>query len=83
MLEGRKDAKTAVVDLMLRPQRAESEAGDRIGRMGLFGRIREGLTRTTQQIVERFEEIVRRADAPEQRSRPGRRRHGRGARGSC
>ena len=30
VLEGRKDAKTAVVDLMLRPQRAESEAGDRI-----------------------------------------------------
>ena len=33
-------------------------------------RIREGLTRTKQQIVERFDEIVRRADAPEQRSRP-------------
>jgi len=31
VLEGRKDAKSAVVDLMLRPQRAESEAGDRIG----------------------------------------------------
>jgi glycerol-3-phosphate dehydrogenase (NAD(P)+) len=30
VLEGRKDAKTAVVDLMLRPQRAESEAGGRI-----------------------------------------------------
>jgi glycerol-3-phosphate dehydrogenase (NAD(P)+) len=30
VLEGRKDAKTAVVDLMLRPQRSESEAGDRI-----------------------------------------------------
>jgi fused signal recognition particle receptor len=38
--------------------------------MGLFGRIREGLSRTTQQIVERFDDIVRRADAPEQRSRP-------------
>jgi glycerol-3-phosphate dehydrogenase (NAD(P)+) len=31
VLEGRKDARAAVVDLMLRPQRAESEAGDRIG----------------------------------------------------
>ena len=38
--------------------------------MGLFGRIREGLSRTKQQIVERFDEIVRRADAPERRSRP-------------
>jgi glycerol-3-phosphate dehydrogenase (NAD(P)+) len=31
VLEGRKDAKTAVVDLMLRRQRAESEPGGRIG----------------------------------------------------
>src|SRR6185436_1428866 len=38
--------------------------------MGILGRIREGLSRTTQQIVERFDEIVRFADAPEQRSRP-------------
>jgi fused signal recognition particle receptor len=38
--------------------------------MGIFGRIREGLSRTTQQIVERFDDIVRRADAPERRSRP-------------
>jgi fused signal recognition particle receptor len=36
----------------------------------LFNRIREGLTRTKQQIVERFDEIVGRADAPERRSRP-------------
>lgn len=38
--------------------------------MGVFGRIREGLSRTKQQIVERFDEIVRRADSPERRSRP-------------
>jgi fused signal recognition particle receptor len=38
--------------------------------MGIFGRIREGLSRTKQQIVERFDEIVGRADAPERRSRP-------------
>jgi fused signal recognition particle receptor len=38
--------------------------------MGFFDRLREGLSRTTQQIVERFDDIVRRADAPEQRSRP-------------
>ena len=39
-------------------------------RMGFFGRIREGLARTTQQIVARFDEIVSRADAPERRTRP-------------
>jgi fused signal recognition particle receptor len=38
--------------------------------MGFLGRIRDGLSRTTQQIVERFDDIVRRADAPERRSRP-------------
>jgi fused signal recognition particle receptor len=37
--------------------------------MGLLGRIRDGLTRTTQQLVNRFEDIVRRADAPERRAR--------------
>jgi fused signal recognition particle receptor len=38
--------------------------------MGFFGRLREGLSRTTQQIVDRFDEIVRVADAPDKRSRP-------------
>jgi fused signal recognition particle receptor len=38
--------------------------------MGVFGRIRESLTRTKQQIIERFDEIVRQADLPERRSRP-------------
>ena len=38
--------------------------------MGFFGRIREGLSRTTKQIVGRFDEIVRTADAPDKRSRP-------------
>jgi fused signal recognition particle receptor len=38
--------------------------------MSVFGRIRESLTRTKQQIVDRFDEIVRQADAPERRSRP-------------
>ena len=37
--------------------------------MGLLGRIREGLSRTTKQIVDRFDDIVRVADAPERRSR--------------
>ncbi len=38
--------------------------------MGFFGRIRESLTKTKQQIVDRFEELVRQADEPERRSRP-------------
>ena len=38
--------------------------------MGFFDKLRDGLSRTTQQIVSRFEEIVQTADAPEQRSRP-------------
>jgi fused signal recognition particle receptor len=37
--------------------------------MGLLGRIREGLSRTTRQIVDRFDEIVRAADAPDRRTR--------------
>ena len=31
--------------------------------MGFFDRLRAGLTRTSKQIVERFDEIVRGADA--------------------
>jgi fused signal recognition particle receptor len=38
--------------------------------VGFFGRIRDSLSRTKQQIVERFDEIVRVADEPERRSRP-------------
>jgi fused signal recognition particle receptor len=37
--------------------------------VSFFGRIREGLSRTKQQFFERFDEIVRSADAPERRSR--------------
>ena len=37
--------------------------------MGFLGRIRDGLARTKQQIVDRFDDIVRQADAPERRSR--------------
>jgi fused signal recognition particle receptor len=37
--------------------------------MSFLGRIREGLARTKEQIVQQFDEIVRGADAPEQRSR--------------
>ena len=38
--------------------------------MGFFDKIKQSLTRTKQQFVERFEEAVRRADEPEGRSRP-------------
>ena len=38
--------------------------------MGFFDRLRDGLTRTKQQIVERFEEIVQQADTEENRTRP-------------
>jgi fused signal recognition particle receptor len=38
--------------------------------MGFFDKLREGLSRTKEQIVSRFEEIVQNADAPEHRTRP-------------
>jgi fused signal recognition particle receptor len=38
--------------------------------MGFFDRIKQSLTRTTQQFTERFEEVVKRADAGDARSRP-------------
>src|SRR4030095_8014105 len=38
--------------------------------MGIFGRIREGLSKTTQQIVQRFDDLVVRTDAPERKGRP-------------
>jgi fused signal recognition particle receptor len=38
--------------------------------LGFLDKLRDGLTRTKQQIVSRFEEIVQQADTPEQRTRP-------------
>jgi fused signal recognition particle receptor len=38
--------------------------------MGFFDRIREGLSKTKQQIVERFDEIVSQAESPQRRGRP-------------
>ena len=38
--------------------------------LGFLDRLREGLSRTKQQIVSRFDEIVQRADSEEQRTRP-------------
>ena len=37
--------------------------------MGFFDKLRDGLTRTTQQIVGRFDEIVQRVDTPAARER--------------
>ena len=38
--------------------------------MGFFDKIKQSLTRTKEQFVERFEQAVKRADDPVQRSRP-------------
>jgi fused signal recognition particle receptor len=38
--------------------------------MGFLDKLRAGLTRTTQQIVNRFEEIVQQADSGDRRTRP-------------
>ena len=38
--------------------------------MGFFDRIREGLSKTTQQIVQRFDELVTQSETPERRGRP-------------
>jgi fused signal recognition particle receptor len=38
--------------------------------MGFFDRIKQSLTRTKEQFVDRFDEIVRQADEPAARSRP-------------
>src|SRR5215212_6057586 len=38
--------------------------------MGFFDKIKQSLTRTKQQFVERFEEVVKRADEPARRSQP-------------
>ena len=37
--------------------------------MGLFDRLKAGLTRTAQQFTAQFEALIERADAPEQRTR--------------
>jgi fused signal recognition particle receptor len=38
--------------------------------MGFFDKIKQSLTRTKEQFVERFEEVVKRADEPAHRSQP-------------
>ena len=38
--------------------------------MNFLGRIRDSLSRTKQEIVSRFDEIIRQADEPARRSRP-------------
>jgi fused signal recognition particle receptor len=38
--------------------------------MGFFDKLKDGLARTKQQIISRFEEIVEQADTTEQRTRP-------------
>ena len=38
--------------------------------MGFFDKIKQSLTRTKEQFVERFEEVIKRADEPAKRSQP-------------
>ena len=38
--------------------------------MGFFDRIKQSLTRTKEQFVERFDDVVKRADEPARRSQP-------------
>ena len=38
--------------------------------MGFFDKIKQSLTRTKEQFVERFEDVVKRADEPETRTQP-------------
>jgi fused signal recognition particle receptor len=38
--------------------------------MGFFDKIKQSLTRTKEQFVERFEEVVKRADEPARRTQP-------------
>jgi fused signal recognition particle receptor len=38
--------------------------------MGFFDKIKQSLTRTKEQFVERFEDVVKRADEPARRSQP-------------
>ena len=38
--------------------------------MGFFDRIKQSLTRTTQQLAERFDEVVKLGDSADQRGRP-------------
>ena len=38
--------------------------------MGFFDRLVQGLSRTKQQLVERFDEIVQKADSQPDRTRP-------------
>jgi len=38
--------------------------------VGFFDRLREGLSRTKEQLLGRFEELVQKSDAAEERTRP-------------
>ena len=38
--------------------------------MGFFDKIKQSLARTKEQFVERFEEVVKRADEPAKRTQP-------------
>ena len=70
VLAGRRDARAgaAGVDAPAAAGRGGRRVIDSI-RMGVFDRLKAGLSRTADQIVRRLDEIVRGADTPERRSR--------------
>src|SRR5207237_5431976 len=52
-----------------RADASPAKNGTRIILMSIFDRLREGLSRTTQQIVRRFAEIVTQSETPERKGR--------------
>ena len=72
LLAGEKSPREAVEDADAPPsaRRRPSRPSATMGVMGLFDRLKSSLQRTKEQLVQRFEEVVRQADAPEARTRP-------------
>src|SRR5947208_3331722 len=69
-MSGRRSARSCCASREQKRRQLGDSANHSIhNRMSFLGRIREGLARTKQQIVEQFEEIVLGADAPEKRTR--------------
>ena len=54
----------------VRAHAAPAACGGRIIEVGFFDRLVQGLNRTKEQIVERFDEIVQKADSEPDRTRP-------------
>ena len=68
VLAGDRSAAVAVEELMLRPQKTEQESRYDLGYFRSASG--EGLSKTTQQIVQRFDELVSQTETPERKGRP-------------